>query len=132
MIYSIFIYTIEKEPICSNCVNDLIDKLEKEKTKMEDEIKEKLEKMYNHIIMEVNYIKKDTFKISGSIKTNNKNGVIRKGFTFDFEYDRKLTLDFNVECISKIIDKYIIELFKCNSFDNWTECEKRGCKRMLL
>ena len=79
---------------------------------MEDEIQEKLEKMYNNIILEVNYIKKDTFKISGSIKTNNKNGVIRKGFTFDFDYDRKLTLDFNVECISKIIDKYIIILFK--------------------
>ena len=21
---------------------------------------------------------------------------------------------------------------KCNKFDNWAECEKRGCKRMFL
>lgn len=81
---------------------------------MEDEIEEKLEKIYNKYIMfEVETLGNNNFKINASIKISDiKRGIIRIGFTFDFKYDKELTIDANVFKISAKIAYNIKHLFK--------------------
>lgn len=75
MIYSIFNYTDNGQPICSNCINEMLEKLTKENKYMEEEIQDKLEKIYNdYIRIEVRKFDDKIFEIEGHIK-------IRKGDT---------------------------------------------------
>lgn len=90
---------------------------------MENEIEDKLEEIYNNqILIEVETEiekninrsinrKKYIFKVHGSIKSYKLN-IIRKGFIIYFEYDRTMTMDFNINNLVKEIDKNIIKLYK--------------------
>lgn len=79
---------------------------------MEFEIEDKLDEIYNNqILIEVETGNKNIFKIHGSIKSYNLN-IIRKGFIIYFEYDRKMTMSFNIDNLVKEIDKNIIKLYK--------------------
>lgn len=97
---------------------------------MEEEIQDKLDEIYNNqIILDVETNEKNKFKIHGSIKSFNLN-VIRKGFIIYYNYDKNSTINYNINQIVREIDKNIIILFKnnCKQYDNWTDCEKRGCQ----
>lgn len=77
---------------------------------MEEEIQDKLEKIYNdYIKIEVKKFDDKRFEIEGHIK-------VRKGDTislsFYFIYDKNLTIDVNIHYIIKEIDLYIVRLFK--------------------
>lgn len=79
---------------------------------MEEEIQDKLEKIYNNYIrFEVNNLKDNKFEIIGVIRIN-KGEIIRISFRFEYTYFKDLTLDINIFYISKEIDKNIIKLFK--------------------
>lgn len=79
---------------------------------MEEEIQDKLEKIYNdYIRIEVKKFDDKRFEIEGHIKIR-KGDTISLPFYFIYEYDKYLTIDVNIHYIIKEIDLYIVRLFK--------------------
>lgn len=80
---------------------------------MDEEIEDKLKEIYNKDIkLNVVYININKYEISGSIKINDlERDIIRKGFTFTYEYFKDGTFDINIFYICKEINKHIISLF---------------------
>ena len=85
---------------------------------MEEEIQDKLEKIYNDYIRievkkynDIFYNDINKFEILGYIKVR-KEDTIRLGFSFVYKYDKYLTIDGNIYFIEKEIDYYISRLFK--------------------
>lgn len=84
---------------------------------MEEEILDKLEEKYRRIRFKITMLELNrkyiTYKLESSIKiTDFSRGIMSIGFTFNFRYERELTLDANLNDIMYKIDKYIIKLFK--------------------
>lgn len=84
---------------------------------MEEEILDKLEEKYKRIRFKITMLELNkkyiTYKLESSIKiTDFSRGIMSLGFTFNFKYERELTLDANLNYIIYKIDKYIIKLFK--------------------
>lgn len=79
---------------------------------MEEEIQDRIEKIYNNYIrFEVNNLKDNKFEIIGVIRIN-KGEIIRISFRFEYTYFKDATIDVNIFYITKEIDKNIIKLFK--------------------
>lgn len=85
---------------------------------MEEEIQDKLEKIYNDYIRievkkynDIFYNDINKFEILGHIKIR-KEDTICIGFSFVYKYDKNLTIDVNIHYIIKEIDLYISRLFK--------------------
>lgn len=79
---------------------------------MEEEIQDKLEKIYNdYIKIDVKKFDDRGFEIYGNIKVR-KGDTISLSFYFIYEYNRNLTIDVNIYNIVTEIDLYITRLFK--------------------
>ena len=75
---------------------------------MEEEIQDKLEKIYNdNIRIEVNNLGNKKFEIIGIIRIN-KGEIIRLSFRFEYSYFKDATMEVNIFYICKEIDKHII------------------------
>ena len=84
---------------------------------MEEEIQDKLEEKYTRIRFKITMLELNRkyiiYKLESSIKiTDFSKGIMSIGFTFNFRYERELTLDANLNDIMYKIDKHIIKLFK--------------------
>lgn len=92
--------------ILDNTIDKYLEEITKENKYMEEEIQDKLEKIYNdYIRIEVNKFDDRRFEIVGHIKIR-KGDTISLSFYFIYEYDKNLTIDANIHYIIKEIDLY--------------------------
>ena len=72
---------------------------------MADKIKEELEKYYNNLTIEVEYIKIKTYKIIINTNILNNRNVKNITFYIIYKWDDKMTTSANIEQIKYQIDK---------------------------
>lgn len=72
---------------------------------MDDKIKEELEKYYNNLTIEVEYIKIKTYKIFITTNILNNRKVKNILFCIIYAWDDKMTTSANIEQIKYYIDK---------------------------
>ena len=75
---------------------------------MELEIEDKLQEIYKNIVIEVNFVDFRKYEINIIIE----NKLYPSENKFIYFYNTKQTLESNINIISHIIDKYIIEYYK--------------------
>ena len=78
---------------------------------MADKIKEELEKYYNNLTIEVEYIKIKTYKIIINTNILNNRKVKNIAFCVVYKWDDKMTTSANNEQIKYYIDKNLIKGF---------------------